>query len=157
MKKLVALLVLLLLLPLAAQADVDLTGMSFSELVALKEKIDFTLWQMDDWQEVTVPQGIWKIGEDIPEGHWTIKAYPGSYAYVRYGNALEANGQEISYKSNNYYSESVHHPDSYSYEEGQDRLQIDIELKNGSYIAITSGDVVFTPYTGKPSLGFKFK
>lgn len=157
MKKLIALLVLTLALPIIAHAEIDLSGMSFDQLVELKEKIDFALWQNNEWQEVAVPQGIWEIGVDIPEGHWTIKAYPGAYAYIRYGNVLEANGQEISYKANNYFSESVHHPDSYSYQEGSDRTQIDIELKNGSYIVITSGNVVFTPYTGKASLGFKFK
>lgn len=157
MKKLIFLIILILSLPVITLSEIDLSGMTFDDLVSLKERIDFALWQSEDWQEVTVPQGIWKIGEDIPEGHWTIRAYTGAYAYIRYGSVLEANGQEISYKSSNYYSESIHHPDSYSYDEGSDRVQIDIELKNGSYIAISYGDVVFTPYTGKPSLGFKFK
>ena len=60
--------VLVLTLAPAAFADVDLSGMSFDELVALKDQINLALWNSADWQEVTVPQGVWQVGADIPAG-----------------------------------------------------------------------------------------
>lgn len=135
--------------------DFDLSGMSYDDLVALHDQINLAMWNSQEWQEVTVPQGLWKVGEDIPEGHWTIKPVDGVYAYVTYGNALEENGKEVAYKSKDYYHESIYSPSCRLYDEGEDILQIDIDAKAGSYIEIESGDVVFMPYTGKPKLGFK--
>lgn len=155
MKKLIFSLALILALPFSACAEVDLSGMSFDELVSLKDQINLAIWQSEDWQEVTVPQGIWEVGVDIPEGRWTIKPVDGVYAYVTYGSVLESNGKEVSYKSNNYYSESIYSPMSNIYDEGDDLTEIDIDAKAGSYIEIDSGSVVFSPYAGKPSLGFK--
>lgn len=155
MKKLFALVLLLLALPIAALADVDLSGMSFDELVALSDQINLAMWNSEEWQEVTVPQGIWLVGEDIPEGHWTIKPVDGVYAYVTYGNLLEDNQKEVSYKSKDYYHETLVSLTSSIYEEGEDLQQIDIDAKSGSYIEIENGNVIFTPYSGKPKLGFK--
>lgn len=155
MKKLAVVLVLLLALPVFAQADVDLSGMTFDELVALREKIDLAIWNSQEWQEVTVPQGIWEVGVDIPEGHWTIRPVDGVYSYVTYGNKLEENNKEVAYGSKGYFSENIFSPNSRIYEEGKDRLEIDVDAKAGSYIEIERGDVVFSPYTGKQKLGFK--
>lgn len=155
MKKLLLVLVLALSLPVFAQADVDLSGMAFDELVALSDQINIAMWSSQEWQEVTVPQGLWLVGEDIPEGHWTIKPVDGVYAYVAYGNTLESNQKEVSYKSKDYYRESIYSPSCNIYDQGEDLLQMDIDAKAGSYICIESGDVIFTPYTGKPKLGFK--
>lgn len=155
MKRIVAVFLLLLALPFAAHADVDLSGMSFDELVALKDQINLAIWNSQEWQEVTVPQGLWVVGEDIPEGHWTVKPVDGVYSYVTYGGKLEENGKEVSYGSKGYFSETIFSPDSRIYEEGKDKLEIDIDAKAGYYIEIESGDVIFSPYSGKPKLGFK--
>ena len=136
-------------------AEVDLTGMTYDELVALQDQINLAMWNSQEWQEVTVPQGIWVVGKDIPEGHWTIRPVEGVYAYISYGNTLESNQKEVSYKSKNYYHESICSVSSIVYDQGEDLTQMDIEVTSGSYICIESGDVVFTPYTGKPKLGFK--
>ena len=156
MKKLIMLLVLLIALPIVAQADVDLTGMSFDELVALKEKIDYVLWQTEDWQEVAVPQGVWKVGEDIPAGHWTIKAYDDAYTSIKYGPRLDSTGRDMGYSDYEIY-ENVKSPKRSTFTKGDDLEQIDIEAKDGYYFVIDGGYAIFTPYTGKPSLGFKFK
>lgn len=155
MKKLIAVLVLLLALPVFAQADVDLSGMSFDELVALREKIDLAIWNSQEWQEVTVPQGIWKVGEDIPEGHWTIKPVDGVYCFISYGSKLEDNNKEVSYKSDDYYHVILTSETQRNFEKGEDVIQTDIDMKSGAYIEIEAGDVVFSPYTGKQKLGFK--
>lgn len=155
MKKIIAVFLLLFALPFAAQADVNLSGMSYDELVALSDQINLAIWNSEEWQEVTVPQGVWEVGADIPEGHWTIKAADGVYSYISYGNTLEENGKKVSYGSRDYYSQRVTSETYRLFEKGEDILQIDIDAKAGSYIEIEHGDVVFSPYAGKPKLGFK--
>lgn len=155
MKKLLLVLVLVLSLPVFAQADVDLSGMTFDELVALSEQLNLAIWNSAEWQEVTVPQGLWKVGEDIPEGHWTIKAADGVWCRVSYGSVLDTNGKEVSYSSNDYYSDQVYSTTSRSYEPNENLTQIDIEAKAGSYIEVAYGSVIFSPYSGKQKLGFK--
>lgn len=155
MKKLVLFTLFLLVFSVPALAEVDLSGMTYDELVALSDQINLAMWNSQEWQEVTVPQGIWKVGEDIPEGHWTIKPVDNVYSYVSYGNTLEANQKEVSYKSKDYYRENIYSPTSSIYDQGEDLTQMDIDAKSGSYICIENGDVIFTPYTGKPKLGFK--
>ena len=155
MKKLAVVLVLLLALPVFAQADVDLSGMYFDDLVALREKIDLAIWNSQEWQEVAVPQGIWKVGEDIPVGHWTSKPADGVYGFISYGSKLEDNNKEVSYKSDDYYHVILTSETQRNFEKGEDVIQTDIDMKSGAYIEIEAGDVIFTPYSGKPKLGFK--
>lgn len=155
MKKLFSLFLILCAIAAPSLAEVDLSGMSFDELVALREQIDLAIWNCAEWQEVTVPQGLWKVGEDIPEGHWTITPVDSAWASVDYGSDLEANGKDISYRSKNHYAENLVSKTSRIYEAGSDCSVMDIVAEAGSYIRIDNGDVVFTPYTGKPSLGFK--
>ena len=80
MKKIYALIlaaVILLAIPTVAFAtsgklDIDLSKLSYEELVELKDQINLAIWQSKEWEEVEVPQGIWEVGKDIPEGKWTI-------------------------------------------------------------------------------------
>ncbi len=37
--------------------DIDLSHMSFEDLVTLKDQINLAIWNSKEWQEVTVPQG----------------------------------------------------------------------------------------------------
>ena len=158
MKKLfIILLAAIFLPPVLACAEVDLSGMSFDELVSLRDKINYALMETDEWEEVTIPCGAWKVGEDIPAGRWTITAVDGAFVGIQYGSKLNENGMEISYRSENYYTETIFSPKSYTYTKGLDTTQIDIELKNGNYFCVTIGEAVFTPYAGKPNLGFKKK
>ena len=53
-----------------------------------------------------------------------------------------------------YEFESLVSPTYDYYEEGN-KTEVDYDLKAGQYIVISYGDAVFTPYKGKPSLGFK--
>ena len=87
-----ALLVITLLLGVSsAIADgIDLSQLSIDELVALKDKINLAIWNSQEWQEVKVPQGVWKVGEDIPAGHWSIEACPGGWANIYNGMILIA-------------------------------------------------------------------
>jgi len=155
MKKLFALILSMVALSAPAMADVDLSSMSYDELVALKDQINLAIWNSQEWQEVTVPQGIWEIGVDIPVGHWTIRAADGVWCSVQYGSQIDTNGKELSRRSNDFFSEILVSTSSRVYTPGKDATALDVNALVGAYICIDKGDAVFTPYAGKPSLGFK--
>lgn len=151
MKKLFAcLLVLALCLPLAASAAVDLSGMTFEELIALRAEVDAALWASDGWQSVNVPVGGYVVGRDIPAGHWTISANPKSYCYVSIGTALDSTGMLVE---NDDFWASLMGKECRIYKEGE-VTSIDVILSEGQCIAIEESDCFFTPFVGK-SLGFK--
>ena len=155
MKKLLSLLLMLaLLIPVAANAA-TLSEMTFDELVALREKIAVELTKRPEWKEVTVPQGVWKVGEDIPAGHWTIRPVTGAHCAIYIGDALDGLGTDIdTWNSSYYYSEHLVSSDYKYFEEGQDRPSFDIELFDGLFVIVDSGSCVFSPFIGKPTLGF---
>ena len=150
-KALVWMLAVCALLPGFALAEVDLSGMSFEELIALREQVNQAIWRCDEWQEVTVPMGIWEVGVDIPEGHWTISAAEGTFARIYWGTDNHG-GVEVS---TDLAWERVCSPSYKDYDEASDRVSVDWELKAGQFIEIHKGKAVFSPFTGKPDLGFK--
>ena len=153
MKKLLAFCLIFLLSYPAFAEIIDLSGLSYDELVALKDQINIAMWQSEEWQEVAVPEGIWEIGKDIPAGHWTITVKGKGSATITYGNRLDRTGKQISYDSSVFYYKIVNGPQNWSFHDG-DTNYIDLDLIDGYYIEL-SGGVVFTPYTGKPSFTFK--
>lgn len=154
MKRILAILTALILCPVWCLAEIDLTGMTYDELVALKDQINLAIWASEEWQEVEVPQGIWVVGEDIPVGRWTIRAADGITVYIKWGDTLDASGADISYSHNLYIDEFLYSTTYKNYEKG-DSTEVTWELKEGQYILVDDGIVTFTPYSGKPSLGFK--
>ena len=143
--------ILVLALAPAAFAEWDLSGLTFDELVALKDQINRAMWDSADWQEVTVPQGVWQVGADIPAGKWTIKPVPWGHSYIRIGNELKDAGTDVKGIA----SETVNDPDYEYYDAVKDKTEWTVDLSAGQYVVINYGDVIFTPYAGKPSLGFK--
>ena len=159
MKKLIAVtLVIAMFLSTAALADLpDISGLSYEELVHLKDQINLAMWNSQEWQEVEVPAGVWTIGEDIPEGYWTVtpkdciiafwygdklnetKTGPGSGWDYHTGVAETLNGR-------------VKKDGSWAYPE--DLHQVSIDMKAGMYVYLRN-TCIFTPYSGKPDLGFK--
>lgn len=159
MKKLVALLLICFLLPSVALADsIDLSALSFDELVQLRQQIAQELTTRPEWKEVTVPIGIWKVGEDIPAGHWTISASSGNAPWVIIGSVLDANGKEIDSWNSSlhgvYYKAELESPSYIFYKESKSISSVDFELRDGLYVEIKYASVIFSPYAGKPSLGF---
>lgn len=144
-------LALVLSLAPAAFADVDLSGMTFDELVALRDQIDLAIWNSQEWQEVEVPQGVWLVGEDIPVGKWTIKALPAADTYIKTGPELKNGGTDVDFKTRQVIKDSGYR----DYDAKSDVTSYTIDLKAGTYVQIEYGPAVFTPYAGKPSLGFK--
>lgn len=156
MKKLLTIiLILALAVPAAAFADLpDISNLSYDELVQLKDSINLAMWNSQEWQEVTVPQGLWIVGKDIPAGTWTVKCAIEGMASIVFGDTLNETGTNVKY-SQYYHSEIVVSPDYKHFEKGKDITEYTFTVKDGDYIQIDNASVIFTPNTGKPSLGFK--
>ncbi|MDD3212274.1 MAG: hypothetical protein PHY64_01290 [Eubacteriales bacterium] len=157
MKKLLAIvLVLALLLPSLALADVDLSGMSYDELVALKEKINLALWSSNEWEEVTVPIGVYEIGRDIPVGYWNISVPPTEYTILTWAKALDESKKSADY-GDYLFSSGIMSKTFKNYADfnGDYPESVDLELTKGTYIIVERGNVVFSPYSGGKDLGFK--
>lgn len=154
MKRLFSLLLTALLLAGSAAADpIDLSGMSFDELVALRDQLNLAIWNSQEWQEVTIPAGIWIVGKDIPVGHWNIKvASETDYQFITYFNHLDSVGLGPDY-SGYFYQQQIASSDLVAYGVGCPE-SVSIDARDGWYIQCT-GAVIFTPYAGKPDLGFK--
>lgn len=147
-----ALVLCLALIPAASAADIDLSGLSFDELVALRDRIDLAIWQSEEWQEVTVPHGVWLVGEDIPAGKWTITVCDGGSLFLCVGRKLNASGTDVE---GDYHMWLLRSSSRRSFDPASDVEAMTIDLHDGEYVTIDEGSVTFTPYAGKPSLGFK--
>lgn len=102
-----------------------------------------------------MPQGVYEIGVDIPAGHWTIKAADEAYIGIFYGDTLTESGKSIAFTSNIFETTTVMSPSYWSFNKNTDSTQYDIDMKDGMYLQIENGMAIFTPFTGKPALGFK--
>ena len=156
MKKLITvILILALILPAAALADIpDISNLSFDELVQLRDQLNLAIWSSQEWQEVTVPIGVWKIGEDIPVGKWTISAAsdnPNVGTYIYYCKKLDATGMEASWEGSVPFYQSIENEADGG---GWYPTSIDIECQEGMYLIVKEGPAMFKPFSGKPDLGF---
>ena len=156
MKRFAGLLVAFILVPLFSFAELpDISGLSFDELIELKQQINLALWKSEKWQDVVVPVGAWKIGEDIPAGKWTITVAsddPEATIYVLFCDKLDVSGNDADFSGRFCYYTTIRHIDS---SDDSDPYFLDLQCYKGNYIIIKYGSARFTPYTGKPDLGFK--
>lgn len=138
-------------------AEIDLSGMSFEELVALRGQVDLALWATEEWQEVDVPEGVYEVGVDIPAGHWTITAGEATWPYVYWGTELDEIGRGIKDYDATLFYKLLMHPDHSAFKDyGKEYPPlVDLKLTENTYVVIEDGFVVFSPFTGKPALGFK--
>ena len=158
-KLLVILIVLLLACGSALASDIDWESMTDEEITAAiaeaQAVLDSRTGDAGQVKEVIVPIGVWKVGEDIPVGHWSITVAPGGemvWGIISYGTQLDELGKNIE----NVYGEP------YYWEmikiEGSDALPnlttVDLDMKDGAYVVIEECDMIFTPYQGKPKLDF---
>lgn len=140
-----------LVLPACAE-EIDLTALTWEELLELKSAITLEQLTRDEWEEVEVPQGVYKVGEDIPAGKWTVTCKTGRNCYLEFGEALREDGHSVSWRGT--------HDLVYIYKDaGSDGKQTEytFEAKDGYYIVIDDSPATFTPYTGTRDLGFKKK
>ena len=155
MKKFLALFLVSIFLFSWAAADVDLSGMSFEDLVSLRDRLNLAIWNSQEWQEVEVPIGAWKVGEDIPAGHWTITlAYEG-VGNVFYCDCVDDTGYSPGRGWHGYGETlSTRKNKDGSWASPNDPHIVDFEMVPGMYL-INSSPVTITPYAGKPDLQFR--
>ena len=159
MKRFLSAFLALCLFPVFCLADLpDISGLTFDELIELKSKINLALWSAEEWQEVTIPAGLYQIGVDIPAGHWTITPCPDIYCSVWYGDVINDSGTGAGYGWDlfNGYNEclSTRVKKDGSWKDPETAHSVDLVMKEGWYFS-SKAPVIFTPYTGKPDLGFK--
>ena len=159
MKKFFTFILILAMVPIIALADLpDISGLTYDELVELKNQINLAMWNSSEWQEVEVPIGLWEIGKDIPAGTWRITPVGNVYMNLWYGDVLNENGTNAGYgwDSVNGYNDvlSTKQNRDGSWKDTDDPHYVELKLQDGWYIK-NSATVIFTPPQGKPDLGFK--
>ena len=149
------LLAIMLMTVFAVAEDIDLSGLTFDELAALRDRIQLEMMTRDEWQEVTVPQGLWEVGKDIPAGTWNIKVATNKRSRVYCGiticDKLNSTHTEAVRSGKVYVYQQLAHPD-YDYNAPE---SINVTLPEGVFIIIENSDTIFSPYHGAPTLGFK--
>lgn len=135
MRRLFALiLVVLMMFCSAASAEgIDLTAMSFEELIALRQEIDLLIFASDEYKNVSVPAGEYVIGEDIPAGTYTLDSDGMAMISVYSDASKNIMGMVAAHTVGN--GETV----------GK------IELKEGNVVEIQFTSIIFKTYAG---LGF---
>lgn len=81
MKKLLLSIVIFSFLFSCAGAErVDLSTLSFADLLSLRSALDAEIISRPEWKEVTVPAGTWTVGSDIPAGAYSARSATGELA-----------------------------------------------------------------------------
>lgn len=132
MKKHVFLLISVLVISCATlcyAANIDLSGMSFNELVELQSEVNKALWASDGWKKVEVPVGTYEVGSEIPAGKYTVSRYEDEgFQYFRVGTKIEK-GRLRGYTI----TSDLEHP-------------LNVILEEGTFIEISDKPAIFTPY-----------
>jgi hypothetical protein len=159
MKKLITIiLILAMLLPAAALADLpDISGLTFDELIQLREQVNAAIVASPEFKQVEVPPGFWKIGVDIPAGYWTITPVDGQYMNLWYGDVANESESDAGWgwDSVNGYNKtlSTKKKKDGTWEDPDKPHWANINMKEGWYLK-NSGTVIITPYIGHQDLGF---
>lgn len=133
--------------------DIDLSGLSYDELVSLRERVNIKILDNENWDEVEVPQGVYQIWPHIPSGHYTIFPKDGLCTSIGVGTTLNSTQSGLDYTKHT--EGFALYSKSYSAYQDGDMTSGDIDLRSGMYIEISNGPAIFTPYNGKPVFEFK--
>lgn len=135
MRRLFALVLVFLMMfcSVATAESIDLTALTFEELIALRQEIDMLLFASDEYKDVPVPAGDYVIGEDIPAGTYSLDSDGYAMISVYADASKDLMGMDACH--------SV----------GGGETVGKIELKDGQVIEIQMGSIIFKTYTG---LGF---
>ncbi len=57
---------------IADSSEINLSSLTYSDLEALKNRIDQEMKARPEWKGVKVPAGTWTVGIDIPQGEYSI-------------------------------------------------------------------------------------
>ncbi len=133
----------------ATVADLDLKALSFDELVALRDQVMDEMLTREEWNEVSVPAGVYEIGVDIPEGRWTITADPNGYFMVQLGKGINETYTDFSGDLADY--KTLVGTNSFAYDSSS-TTSVTWNLSKG-YFVILDGPTTWTKAV-RPSLGF---
>lgn len=132
MKRLIIFLILAMMIPVAALADLpDISSLSKEDLLELNHRIQMMLFSEQLVEGVKVPPGEYIIGEDIPAGTYRIEITGGTGFYDVYekegGHTIMTGLTGKSYNV----------------------LEIGkITFKDGNILALYNSTFIFFPYTG---------
>ena len=132
----------------------DLSSLSYDELVSLVDQAQRQIMFSDGWQEVEVPPGTYLIGEDIPEGKWTITAKNTHAPEISLFEPDERNKTDPDLRLFNLVYGITLIGTNHSYYSDGKMSSTTMKLQNGQSFSVSNGNVIFTPYKG---LGFVFK
>lgn len=146
MKKVASIVLMIMMLTSLAFAassaeGIDLSSLSYDELIALSSKINLELMSRPEFKTVKVPPGAYKVGVDIPAGKWTITATDGA-CEVYWGKSLDEYGVDVPW------SDRIDDLDDWG-----SNTSVSWDLVDGTFIVINRNAVTFTPYV-PVSLGF---
>ncbi len=131
MKKFICLLLVLCVVPIVALSDVDLSSMSYEELVELNKNVIAEILSRPEWKEIVVPSGQWVVGKDIPVGFYSISPTEyGGYLRIKDERGKMLISQGIRKETDAFWK---------------------YELKDGYTVEIETGSLIFAP---AKSLGF---
>ncbi len=125
----------------ASAESIDLSSLTYDELIALSTKITMEIMSRPDFKTVKVPPGAYEVGKDIPAGKWTITATEGA-CEVYWGKSLDEYGVSVSF------SDRIATIDDWG-----SQSTASWDLVEGTYIVINRNAVTFSTYT-PVSLGF---
>ena len=117
-----------------ASSTVDFSTYTYAELKQLQTRLNAALWASDGWQKVTVPPGVYIVGQDIPAGRWQIS------------EARDAYFRSYKTRKNGDLSGILQYSDL--------KEPFVVFLDEGNYVEILHGSVYFAPYVS--GLGFSF-
>ena len=131
-----------------------LSGLSFDELIALREQLNLAIWNCQEWQEVTIPTGTWIVGVDIPAGHWSIRT-SGKLSILNISAFDHADAAGKSAEGASFFwIQTICSPDYAEITDFDFSTVADINLQNGWYFKC-EGTVIFSPYSGHADFGFQ--
>lgn len=166
MKKLLFVFCLFSMIVCSAKAEnVSIKDLSFSELSILRDRCQYEMMNSTGWKEVTVPQGIWLVGKDIPAGTWVIKCADIAREKVGmricnvkwgigypdfWGGGFSPENEKGSVKLANPYNDYYE-----KYEDGS-QIECRIQLEDGYYLLIENlyNSVVFMKEFSEPAFSF---
>ena len=92
MKKLITVfLIIVLIMPAVVSAENPFSEFPVDQLYIILSAVREEILLKSEWTEVELPVGFYVIGEDIPEGHWTITT--NDYALVEYFSKTDETGK----------------------------------------------------------------
>ena len=150
-KYLITMLICLFLHPHSiALAEIDVSSMTFDELIELQAQITQEITNRPEWNNVEVPAGGYEVGVDIPVGRWTISVGDDvSICMITYGSELNESKTDVDASCENYAVLQLGNNATWG-----NGLSTSIELTEGNYICIWYSNVIFTTYIN-PSFDFK--